>query len=282
MAESGQQELTLEQDFTRHIFSLFGSLYDSRASPYIGPIPPPDGEEPAPDDDAMPPLDASLCDFRLRLSYTNEVDSRPAVLDELAAKGEAIVISAADPKSISTIVLGDKLPARTVSGRSADADFQARRKEALLRSRKVAEIRRKTAVEERKLDSAKVSETHRQERAAILRRLQEIRQAEKDQRDDSPTLIHEWALERKRLMIERRKHLDERRAIEWQQVEEARKSIQNVSYRSQYASAKSPEKEDRGKGGKSWVARKEAGKAVRKYNEENSKAAKPLRTSSKV
>jgi hypothetical protein len=280
--EAPPAELTFETDFTRHIFSLFASLYDSRASPYLGPIPPPEGEESALDDDAAPPLDTSLCDFRLRLSYTNEVDARPNVLDELAAKGEAIVIAAADPKALTPIILGDRLPARTVTGKPLDADFQTRRKEALLKTRKVADKRRKAAIDERRLATMKTAQSSLAERQEILRQLQEIRRAEKEQREGSPSLIWAWSQDRKKAMLERRKHLDERRALEWQQVEDARRSVQNVSYHSQRSPdrVRSPRKEEREVSARE--TRSQVGKAHRQYNEENIKPTKSLRTSPRL
>jgi hypothetical protein len=82
-------------------------------------------------------------------------------------------------------------------------------------------------------------------------------------------------------MLERRKHLDEKRALEWQQVEGARRSVQNVSYHSQLSPdrAKSPRKEEREVSARE--TRNQVGKAHRQYNEENIRATKSLRNSPK-
>ena len=159
------EPLSFEADFTRHIFSLFASLYDSRASPYIGPMPPTE-EAPVEEEDDLesePPFASSLCDFRLRTAYQNEVDSRPQVLEEMAAKAETIQGNASNPDAPKELILGERLPARLASGKTSEIELRKQRLEAIEKSRRCAELRKDRENEERRKRAQKVLDVDRRE-----------------------------------------------------------------------------------------------------------------------
>lgn len=224
--EKDSEPLSFEADFTRHIFSLFASLYDSRASPYIGPMPPAeDGPGEEEDDlESEPPFASSLCDFRLRTAYQNEVDSRPQVLEEMAAKAETIQGNVNNPDSPKELILGDRLPARMASGKTSEFELQKQRREAVEKARRVAEVRKDREAEERRKRAQKVLDVDRRERKDILAHIQKLRQADVEAR-------HERVLARRRAMEKRRKEMEERRQREFVQTEEARRAVMSISYR---------------------------------------------------
>ena len=221
------EPLSFEADFTRHIFSLFASLYDSRASPYIGPMPPTE-EAPVEEEDDLesePPFASSLCDFRLRTAYQNEVDSRPQVLEEMAAKAETIQGNASNPDAPKELILGERLPARLASGKTSEIELRKQRLEAIEKSRRCAELRKDRENEERRKRAQKVLDVDRRERKDILAHIRKLREADFEAR-------HERAAARRRAMEKRRKEMEERRQQEFYQTEEARKAVMSISYRS--------------------------------------------------
>ena len=264
--EGAKPPLTFEADFTRHIFSLFASLYDCRASPYIGPIPEteePHGEEEESDLETFPPFDSSLCDFRLRNAYQNEIDSRPQVLDELTAKAEGIQSSAKSPDAPKEIILGERLAPRTVAGKTSEVELRRQRNEAMMRSLRAQEWRRERAAEERRKRAQRVVDVDRKERKEILKYVQDMRKADVEAK-------HERANERRSAMLKRRREMEERRNQETRQTEEARKMIMSIAFRSPVKDLNKTmgeiDQEQRDQAKKAREARLAAGEAAKQHN----------------
>jgi hypothetical protein len=252
--------------------SLFGSLYDSRASPYIGPIPPsdPPADLPTPELPEVAPFESSLCDFRLKLAFANDIDNRQSVLDGLAAKAATLQANAAKPDAPTKVVLGERLPARTATGKNAEAARQEGRLAATAKIQKAALYRKNHALDDRKSNTRRLAEGSRRDEQALLRQIQEIRSAEFAVR-------HEFAEARKLQMIRRKKDMDARRAEELAQTEEARRTVESISYRSATFRPESPRSDERLEKKKSRELRLEAGEKARKLNEKTIKPSKELR-----
>jgi hypothetical protein len=253
--------------------SLFGSLYDSRACPYIGPIPPtdPPAEPPVTELPDPAPFESSLCDFRLKLAFANDVDNRQAILDGLAAKSATLKANVAKPDAPTTVILGDRLPARTPAGKNAEAERQATRQAATVKLHKAALYRRTHQLDDRKTATKRLSESMRRDEQALLREIQEIRTAELAVR-------HEFAEARKLQMIRKKEEMDARRAEEFAQAEEARRTVESVSYRSQSFRAEPPRPTEPLEKGKSRQLMVDAGKAAYEHNKKTVKATKELRS----
>jgi hypothetical protein len=265
--------LTLQADFTKHLMSLFGALYDSRACPYIGPIAPtdPPADVPVGELPDAAPFESSLCDFRLKLAFSSDVDNRQSILDGLAAKSATLQTNIAKPDAPTKVVLGERLPARTPAGKNAEVERQAARQAAATKIHKIATFRRAHQFDDRKASTKRTSEAMRKDEQALLRQIQEIRTAELAVR-------HEFAEARKLQMIRRKKEMDARRAEEFAQVEEARRVVEGVPYRStafQPEAAKPDERQDKTL---SWNARKSAGERIREHNQKSVKRTKELRS----
>ncbi|OHT11592.1 inner centromere protein [Tritrichomonas foetus] len=223
-----QQPLSLEADFTRHVLSLFGSLFDYRAAPYIGPIPPDDIQPEEEEEDTYeppPPFSSSLCDFRLRASYKQDVDSHPALIDELTAKGETIIENTKNPES-QTIILGERLAARSMSGKTTETELKMKRNEALEKSRQAASARRKKFIDARKNATMELAQREREDYKELMREFEKMKKAEMKQRQA-------FAEVRREAMVKRREEQLKKRAIEIRKQEEARRTVENVTYRSQ-------------------------------------------------
>jgi hypothetical protein len=273
------EELTFEADFTRHIMSLFTSLFDSRACPYMGPIAPSTDAQVAaePEVPDLPGFDTSLCDFRLKLSYQNEVNDRPAILDQLAAKSDALRANVAKPGAETKVVLGDPLPARTPEGKPADAERQAARLQAAKKCKKAAMYRRTTSLDQRRNAAKTTAGEGRRDWEWLMRQVNEIRQAELEVRK-------EFAAERKRKMILKRKEMEALRTDEYWKTKGCEATVRNVSYRSpKFDRTGSPitEESPREIGARSRERRLEAGEAAKKHNEETIRATRELKTAAK-
>lgn len=102
-----------EEEFAAHVFSLFASLYDSRASPYMGPIEYSSEEEAEEEifdeSESYPAFGSALCDFRLRDSYNSEVEERKNLLYSFFVGEEALDenLRKGTPEPIT---IGERLP----------------------------------------------------------------------------------------------------------------------------------------------------------------------------
>lgn len=227
--ESGTESTTtFEQDFTRRLFSLFGSLFDPRASPFLGPVPVSASDENDQEDDIIPPFESSLCDYRLRSVYKAEMDSRKTTLEDLSAKSDQVVDNSNNPNFNQEIVLGDKLPPRSITGKTSDAELASLRRENEIKRAKMAEMRRQKQIEYRSQLMQERRERDRkdylEDLKLIMKRDQELKKANKAKADAM----------REKMRIRREKE-KERREREMLLQEEASTSVRSVSYRTQVA-----------------------------------------------
>lgn len=229
-----QEPLTLEADFTLHVLSLFGTLFDNRAAPYIGVIPP-DDIQPKVDEEEdgegyyepPPPFETSLCDFRLRAQYKNELEARQGLIDELTARCEVINENSQKPEA-KTIVLGDRLVPRNEKGTSTETELKKKRTEFLEKSRKIAVERRSKILTQKKNKNQEMAQNEREESRKLLNEYKKIQEAEMKQRQAS-------AAQRRIQMERRRAEQMEKRESENRKTEIAQQRIGNIQYRSKLA-----------------------------------------------
>lgn len=228
-----EEPLSLEADFTLHVLSLFGTLFDNRAAPYIGVIPP-DDIQPKVDEEEdgegyyepPPPFETSLCDFRLRASYKGELDSRQGLIDELSARSENINEQSKNPDI--KVVLGDRLVPRNEKGMSTEQELKKKRSEFLEMSRKKAVERRSKILTKKKNKNMETAQSEREESRKLLNEYKKIQEAEMKQRQAS-------AAKRRSEMEKRRQLQMEKRENELRKTEIAQKTIENITYRSKLA-----------------------------------------------
>lgn len=229
-----QEQLSLEADFTLHVLSLFGTLFDNRAAPYIGVIPP-DDIQPTIDEEEdgesyyepPPPFETSLCDFRLRAQYKAELDARQSLIDELTARGEIINENSGKPES-QKIVLGDRLVPRNEKGTSTESELKKKRAEFLEKSRKKAVERRSKLLTERKNRIQETARSEREESQKLKKEYEKIKAAEENQRKKD-------AAHRREQMEKRRQMQMQKRENEMKMTEIAQKTIEGLKYRSKLA-----------------------------------------------
>lgn len=269
-------ELTFEQDFTRHIFSLFGSLYDARASPYIGGIPPEEiNEEEDLDVEELPTLDSSLCDFRLKNAYQTEIDNRPERLTALKDKSDIIFQNAENPEFVKEFIIGERLPARSVSGRTSEIEIKKKRLEAVEKSKKAARIRREKMAEQRRQKTQRVVSADREERKEIKKYLEEMKKAEEEAK-------HERAEEKVKAAEKRKKEMERTRAEEFELMKTAQSAISNISYRSprkegMHMTIKEQEDAKRKSLRDNAILKSEARESIKEFNKTNIKPRKEPR-----
>lgn len=228
-------KLSLETEFTRHILSLFGSLYDSRATPFIGHIDESahdfvsqtirteEEEEDNEDFERYPPLESMLCNFRLEELYTAEVKARKLLMDELASK-EELIQEASKRQEDNQIALGERLPGHTPQGQSIESELIRKRKEAHEKGKAIAAKRKEkyfATLRQKIEDNAK--EGYRQSKL-IIAHLEKIKKAEQKQR-------HQFAEKKKNEMIKRREKQIQKREMELEKQETAKKALEGISYR---------------------------------------------------
>lgn len=234
--QSNQQEepLSLEADFTLHVLSLFGTLFDYRAAPYIGTIPP-DDIQPVYEEEEdgelyyepPPPFETSLCDFRLRAQYKAELEARQSVIDDLAARGELINENSKKPES-KNIVLGDRLVPRNEKGTSTESELKKKRTEFQEKSRQKAVERRSKVLTQRKNRAQETARSERAETKQLFEEFKKIQEAEMRQR--------KAAAAKRRSEMEKRREIQMRKREEnMRKTEEAQRSIENLTYRSKLA-----------------------------------------------
>lgn len=267
MATLPEEQLSFEADFTRRLFSLFGSLFDPRASPFMGPVPVTEGEEEEQDD--IPTFDSSLCDYRLRAVYNAEVEARKTTNEDLAAKSEQIIDNSQNPEQI---VLGDPLPPRSASGRTSDAELARQRRENDIRRQKAAEQRRQRQIARKEKELQEQKERDRKDYQSDMDLIKKTRQQEFQHNKAKADVLREK-------MRIRREAEEERRQIDMQRQEEAAQTIKSISYHSQVADKvdiRKNKKEQEESKKRAIQARKEAEKKTLEHNRQN--AMKPSKS----
>ena len=264
-----KEPLSLEADFTRHVLSLFGSLFDNRAAPYIGLIPP-DDIEPEVDEEEEdayeppPPFSSSLCDYRLRTTYRQEVESRPALIDELSARGETIVEGGSNAPT--KIELGERLPSRNTAGKTTEQELKLLRTKNLEERKRVADERRRKYLEARKNASLELAHKEHQEYKELMKEFEKMKKAETKQRQ-------QFAQKRRDEMVKRREAQLRKRNAELRKQEDARIQFQKITYRSQIAANLSPRSNSQNRDlTRSTTLRKDYGQRI---NERNRQTIKP-------
>lgn len=267
MATEPEVQLSFEADFTRRLFSLFGSLFDPRASPFMGPVPVNEGEEE--DQDEIPTFDSSLCDYRLRAVYNAEVEARKTTNEDLAAKSEQIIDNSHNPEQI---VLGDPLPPRSASGRTSDAELARQRRENDIRRQKAAELRRQRQIARKEKELQEQKERDRKDYQSDMDLIKKTRQQELQHNKAKAEALREK-------MRIRRETEEERRQVDMQRQEEAAQTIKSISYHSQVADRvdiRKNKKEQEENKKRAIQARKEAEKKTLEHNRQNAtKPSKP-------
>lgn len=220
-----QEEVPFNTDVSRHIFSLFASLYDSRASPYMGPMAVSDyaGEEEdeEPEVEAWPSFESSLCDFRLRHSYANEEEARANVLSGIAAKVEGVHQKIESGEHPDEFVIGERLPARSPAGKSSEAELQKTRRDNAERAKQKREDRRKKACDARRARRDKMIEDDAHTWRDQMRRQQEQARAD-------ATLRQKRADERLVAMKKRREDMEARKEREFELIDEANRALKKT------------------------------------------------------
>lgn len=226
------EELSLEAEFVRHTLSLFGTLYDNRAFPYIGDVDydvTKDDDEPIEEEeedhyDTHPPFESMLCNFRTREVYKNELNGRKTAIDEITAKEENISENA-NKIECDTVMIGDRLASHNVFGRTLEEEISKKRKEAIEKSTNLRNKRREIYLNNKKQATMMSGRQGYKESKDLIAYIEKMKKAEEKER-------HKFAEKRKEEMLRRREKQIERKEIEFQKQEEARKTIQNISYRS--------------------------------------------------
>ncbi|KAK8893462.1 hypothetical protein M9Y10_021884 [Tritrichomonas musculus] len=275
--QQDDEPLSLEADYTLHVLSLFGTLFDPRAAPYIGVIPPDDIQPKVEEEEdgegyyePPPPFETSLCDFRLRAAYKGELEARQSVIDDLAARGELINENSKKPES-KNIVLGDRLVPRNEKGMPTESELKKKRAEFLDKSIKKAAERRSKVLTQKKNKNQDTAQSEREETRQLMEEFKKIRDAEVKQR--------KAAAAKRRAEMEKRREMQMRKREEHlRKTEEAQKSIENLTYRSKLAPEavaqydfRSREKNQRNDLIRSIKSRKMTEDSIMKYNKQSIK-----------
>lgn len=226
------EDLSLEAEFVRHTLSLFGTLYDNRAFPYIGNV---DYDVTIDDDeiieeeeedvyDPHPPFESMLCNFRTRETYNNELNSRKGAIEEITAKEEIISEIASKPES-DNLVIGEHLQPHNTLGKTLEEEMNKKRKEGLEKSQYARNKRRELYLSTKKNATMDAGRKAYKESKDIIAYIEKMKRAEENER-------HKFAEKRKEEMLRRREKQIEKKEIELQKQEEARRAINNITYRS--------------------------------------------------
>ncbi|OHT05519.1 hypothetical protein TRFO_26724 [Tritrichomonas foetus] len=277
------KSLSFESEFTKHVLSLFCCLYDCHAAPYIGHIPHdnihPTGEEEEEAYEAPPAFHDKLCDFRLDNSYKAYLNAREPMIQELSARKETLIENVnkynerrngTDNKAgisesfidSDEIILGERLQARTASGKTSEGELHKRRQEFIEKSRKSAEIRRKRLIEKRKNTKFENAKQEREVSKELKKYNDKVKNTEIRNRK-------KVAAERREIMIQKRKKQLRARAEEFDKEEEAKKSLGKISYHSQNMDRSdfhSRERDAQDEKYRSMRVKKETAEQINEYN----------------
>lgn len=229
---SDTEPLSLQAEFTRHVLSLFGSLYDNRAAPYIGPIQPDllieptrNDEEEDDDDIGAPQFETALCDFKLKEAYKLDEDTRGELIGALSGNSDNI---SENSKTSTSFDLGPRLSPRTEKGTTIETELKKKR-EVINESRlRMQNERRERFLELRKAKKKELITSSRQEYKELMAHWEKVKRTERKQREATAKI-------RLEAMARRRQALEKKRIQDNEKQRQAEEAVKNVTYHAKNA-----------------------------------------------
>ncbi|KAH0794542.1 inner centromere protein [Histomonas meleagridis] len=221
----GEEENKFEIEFTRHVLSLFGTLYDQMACPYLGPIK--EYNDIVDDSDDIPSFDSHICDLRLRQIYS-QLDpeaTRDQYFQNLEEKVEMLEEKSHE-KDLGEIVIGEKLAPRTSSGKVLDKEITQRRKETEEKSRKAQFMRKTIDRENRRMQQ-------RQEVSADHRYLKDLNKQARKNHEEEVSINRAFVQAKREEAHMKKQYVQKRRQEELRRQEKAEKMMKEVLSRNQ-------------------------------------------------